>query len=314
MTPVLLVQLIVPVLLVLWLAVFPPRSMAGLIAQLGASLVALAAIARIGVWLFPPWWTPYAAAACLILVALWQIRRRRFEPGVAHGVSGWLRLGGFVAVGVYAALQALQARAAARIPDERVVELDFPLGQGRYLVVNGGNALVVNAHQASMDTAIARLQPWRSNGHAVDLVAINALGLRAPGFLPEDPAVYEIFGTPVLAPCAGQVVRVADGLPDMRVPVYDREHPAGNHVFLACGDVQILVGHLRQGSVRAQPRDRLAAGDTIGLVGNSGGTNEPHLHIHAQRPGPPDMPFAGDPLPMRIAGRYLVRGDRIRRE
>jgi hypothetical protein len=35
------------------------------------------------------------------------------------------------------------------------------------------------------------------------------------------------------------------------------------------------------------------------------------LHIHAQRPGPPGVPMGGDPLPMRLGGRYLVRGDRV---
>jgi murein DD-endopeptidase MepM/ murein hydrolase activator NlpD len=52
-------------------------------------------------------------------------------------------------------------------------------------------------------------------------------------------------------------------------------------------------------------------GTVLGEVGNSGGTDEPHLHIHAQRPGPPGMAMAGDPLPMLIAGRFLVRGDRV---
>lgn len=311
MTGILIAQIVVPVLLVLWLAMLSPRNMTGWGVQLIASLLALAAIARVGVWLFPPWWTPYAAAAALLLVALWQLRRGAFERGVPSRGTGWLRLVVFVAVGVYAGFQVIQVRAAAHIPDGTVVDLRFPLGRGQYLVVNGGNALLVNAHQASMDTSVTRLRAWRGNGHAVDLVAIDAWGLRAPGFLPEDPSAYEIFGVPVLAPCEGQVVRVSDGLPDMRVPRYDREHPAGNHVFLACGDVEILVGHLRQGSVRVRPGDRLAPGDTMGLVGNSGGTNEPHLHIHAQRPGPAGMPFAGDPLPMRIEGRFLVRGERI---
>ncbi|HSA54380.1 MAG TPA: M23 family metallopeptidase [Gemmatimonadaceae bacterium] len=297
----------------LWLAVFAPRSIVGWAAQLIGSLLVLAAIARIGVWLFPPWWTPYAAAACLGLVAVWQFRRGRLERGMPRDVPGWLRLAVFLVVAIFAAFQVLHTRAAARIPDGAIVDLQLPLGRGRYLVVNGGDALLVNAHQASMDTSIARLQPWRGNGYAVDLVAIDATGLRASGLLPPDPAAYEIFGDPVLAPCAGQVVRVADGLPDMRVPQYDREHPAGNHVFLACNGVHVLVGHLRQGSIRVQPGAELAVGDTIGLVGNSGGTDEPHLHVHAQRPGPADAPFAGDPLPMRIEGRFLVRGDRIGR-
>ena len=49
----------------------------------------------------------------------------------------------------------------------------------------------------------------------------------------------------------------------------------------------------------------------IAEVGNSGGADESHLHIHAQRSGAADAPMSGDPLPARFDRRFLVRGDRI---
>ena len=49
----------------------------------------------------------------------------------------------------------------------------------------------------------------------------------------------------------------------------------------------------------------------IAEVGNSGGADESHLHIHAQRPGAADAPMSGDPLPARFDRHFLVRGDRI---
>ena len=49
----------------------------------------------------------------------------------------------------------------------------------------------------------------------------------------------------------------------------------------------------------------------LGAVGNSGNTGEPHLHVHAQRPGPAGAPIAGDPLPIQFDGCFPVRGDRI---
>ena len=52
-------------------------------------------------------------------------------------------------------------------------------------------------------------------------------------------------------------------------------------------------------------------GDCLGAVGNSGNTGEPHLHVHAQRPGRAGAPLSGDPLPVLFAGRFPVRGDRI---
>ena len=49
----------------------------------------------------------------------------------------------------------------------------------------------------------------------------------------------------------------------------------------------------------------------IAEVGNSGGADESHLHIHAQRSGAAHAPMSGDPLPARFDRRFLVRGDRI---
>src|SRR5690606_27821499 len=137
------------------------------------------------------------------------------------------------------------------------VTLASPLAAGRYLVANGGGDLLINAHRASMDTSITRLRDWRGNGHAVDLVAINALGLRAKGVLPSDPSEYLIFGVEVLSPCDGTVLLAVDGLPDQSPPTYDRDHPAGNHLLIDCGIAHVVLAHLRQGSVR------VAAGDQV---------------------------------------------------
>ena len=46
-------------------------------------------------------------------------------------------------------------------------------------------------------------------------------------------------------------------------------------------------------------------------VVNSGGADESHFHIHAQRPGAAHAPMSGDPLPVRFDRHFLVRGDRI---
>ena len=49
----------------------------------------------------------------------------------------------------------------------------------------------------------------------------------------------------------------------------------------------------------------------LGEVGNSGNTDEPHLHVHAQRPGRIWDVFIGDPLLVTFNGRYLIRNDRL---
>jgi murein DD-endopeptidase MepM/ murein hydrolase activator NlpD len=138
------------------------------------------------------------------------------------------------------------------------------------------------------------------------------LGLRARGILPKQVTAYEIFGEPLYAPCAGEVLIAQDGVEEMVPPRMDRQHMAGNHVILKCGSAWTLLGHLQKGSLRVNAGERLEQGELLGRVGNTGNTGEPHLHIHAQRPGTADAPFSGSPLPIRFGDRYPVRNARIK--
>ncbi|MCY7304867.1 MAG: M23 family metallopeptidase [Rhodoferax sp.] len=142
-------------------------------------------------------------------------------------------------------------------------------------------------------------------------MALDRIGLRARGMQPADPRAYFIYGARVLAPCAAEVVIAVDGLPDMRVPEVDRDHLAGNHLLLRCLQADVLLGHLQAGSVRVRVGSRVAVGEWLGLIGNSGNTGEPHLHIHAQGPGPTEAPLGGEPLAILFNGRFPVRGDQI---
>lgn len=55
----------------------------------------------------------------------------------------------------------------------------------------------------------------------------------------------------------------------------------GNHVILDLGDGRyVLYAHFIPGSIRVAEGDRVKRGDVLGLVGNSGNTLVPHLHLH----------------------------------
>jgi hypothetical protein len=292
-------------------AVVSARDRLAYAVQCGATAFALAALARAGIALFPPWWAAGAATVVAATIALVRWSQTRVAPaGARRTALPRERNVGFGALGVVAAVVLARCLAGAASPPGPVADLELPLARGTYLVVNGGTDLLVNAHRASMLASQPRLRPWRGNGHALDLVAIDAFGLRAGGVHPVEPEAYLSFGRAVLAPCDGRVVRAVDGLPDMPVPERDRAHPAGNHVILESGDVHVVLAHFERGSLRVGVGDRVAVGQEIARVGNSGGSDEPHLHVHAQRPGRPGEPFAGDPVPMRFGGRFLVRGDR----
>lgn len=306
-----LLQALLPLVLICWLAIAPPRSLLGFWTQAAAIGLGLAALALVGIWTFPPWWALWLLCGLLAVAMVSGFIRKRRVTRWPSGVFGWAMIAGFGTFGLYAANVLRGAVAASVIPDGPVIDLASPLGPGNFLVANGGSAPSINAHAAFLDRSSPLLRRYWGTGRGVDIVAFNRWGSHASGPLPADPAAYAIFGRPVVAPCAGEIVVAVDGLPDMSVPEVDRAHLAGNYVMIRCNGVHILLGHFRRGSVRVRVGDGISEGAAIAQVGNSGNTSEPHLHIHAQRPGTVGAPFSGAPLLIRIAGRYLVRNDRF---
>jgi Peptidase family M23 len=306
-----LAQLVLPLALILWLAIAPPLNLIGVVIQTLVTAIALFAIARMGVWVFPPWWTPYIYGLLLIVALVIGLQQHRPQRQMPSNWLGWIAVISFVAFGVYAGNEAVQSWAGQFPPKIAAVDLAFPLQGSEYLILNGGNDIRINAHLKTLDESIPRFRAYRGQSYGVDIIQTDWFGLRANGIFPSDPTVYQIYGEPVLAPCTGMIVTAVDGLPDMKIPEIDRVNRAGNHVILRCGDIDVALAHFRPQSLLVQTGTAVKVGDRIAEVGNSGASDEPHLHIHAQRRGLPNTPMSGDPLPMRFNGRFLIRSDRV---
>lgn len=304
-----ILQALLPLALVLWMALLPPRNLVGfwLLSFAGALLILMVALQ--GVWVFPPWWVPYLLGLLLVAAVAWRLIRAPARPVLPTRIVGYLPVAVLVATAGYSGTQSWKSISARQTPEGQVIDLGWPLGPGIYLVANGGASPSINAHAALIDASHPLHAGFGGSGYGVDLIAVNRWGFRATGIQPSDPSAYAIFGSPVLAPCAGEVALAVDDRPDMTVPLVDEGYPAGNHVLLRCGGIDILLGHFRQGSVQVAIGDSVIMGQQIGEVGNSGETGEPHLHIHAQIPGSPEQPFSGVPVPIRFQGRFLVRND-----
>lgn len=187
------------------------------------------------------------------------------------------------------AMGAVQGR---RVPPG-AVPLSFPLRGGSYLVVHGGSTGHSNSHN---------IHP--AQRFALDVTKLNAVGMRARGLFPAQLERYAIFGTEVVSPCDGMIASAVDGLQDLTPPVMEPKSPAGNHVIVRCGGVDVTLAHFQKGSVAVRPGEAVARLQTIGKVGNSGNTSEPHLHIHAER--------GGKGVPVIFDGNWLVRNEVIR--
>jgi hypothetical protein len=181
------------------------------------------------------------------------------------------------------------------------IDLTSPLRGARFVVLHGGGSPFTNGH--------FRVRP---QNYALDILGLNALGSRADILGDRsDLESYSIFGVELYSPCAGRIAAAMDDFEDLVPPATDPEHPAGNHVLVECKGVEVLLAHMKQGSVRVEVGDSVTVETVLGQVGNTGNTSEPHLHIHAEQGGEPGAILDGKAVPITIDGRFLVRGDII---
>jgi hypothetical protein len=302
-------QLLVPITLLVILAMGFERSDAAWVLTALSTGLYLSVIAAAGMWLLVPGYLPAVYAVAFIAALIFSLRRASSRKRWPSGRIGWSTFTARTSVCILIVWLAVYAASGRRAPD-LAVSLAFPLRHGTYLVVNGGSNTLVNAHLGLPETP--RYRAYRGQRNGVDIVRVNAFGVRAQGFLPSDPQRYAIFGDSIFSPCAGDVIQAVDGVRDVAPPNPDRAHMAGNHVLMKCGVIWILLGHMQQGTIGVKPGERVPAGGLLGRVGNTGNTNEPHLHIHAQTAGTQQEPFGGEPLPIRLDGRFPVRNDWFR--
>jgi murein DD-endopeptidase MepM/ murein hydrolase activator NlpD len=128
------------------------------------------------------------------------------------------------------------------------------------------------------------------------------------------------WGRDILAPAGGTVTYARNDVPDNLHPGnepnanwYKALHDpmmafAGNCVIIDHGNSEYSVlMHMQQGSVRVQVGDRVAAGQVIGKLGDSGDAFGPHLHYQLQS-GPRLFQDQGLPFRFQNIDAPLSRG------
>jgi len=115
--------------------------------------------------------------------------------------------------------------------------------------------------------------------------------------LPSTKAMTD--GVRVLAAADGRVIARRDGMSDAGLtPATESQidgRECGNGVVLGHGDGwETQYCHMKQGSVRVTVGQSVTAGEALGLVGLSGKTEFPHVHLSVRRDGAVIDPFAPD--------------------
>ena len=114
-------------------------------------------------------------------------------------------------------------------------------------------------------------------------------------------------GVPVLAAAAGTVKGARDGMADADPrtlasgAIKDKE--CGNGAVITHADGwETQYCHMEQGSVRVRPGQTVKAGDQLGLVGQSGQAEFPHLHLTVRKDGKWVNPLAYGAAPGQCRG------------
>lgn len=185
---------------------------------------------------------------------------------------------------------------------QKSVNIVSPFKRGDFYIAQGGNNFLLNGHRFSEATA---------QNYALDITKLSSLGRRAlPLFDTRSLDDYFIYNEPVFSPCNGVTMFASSQFDDMPLGERDGKNLAGNYVIIACDDEYTLVlAHLRR-SVNVATGDVVSIGDRLGLVGNSGNSTEPHLHMHAVSGHPTkleDALFYGEGIKLMINGRTLIK-------
>ncbi len=122
---------------------------------------------------------------------------------------------------------------------------------------------------------------------ATDWVKLGDDGLVARGGDLSQNANYYGYGAEALAVADAVVVGVKDGIAENVPQTKARAVPitletiAGNYVLLDIGGGHFaLYAHLQPQSLKVKVGDKVKLGQVLGLVGNSGNSDLPHLHFH----------------------------------
>lgn len=178
------------------------------------------------------------------------------------------------------------------------IDLEFPLKNGRYYIASGGSNKLANNHTRNVPT---------SQQYAIDINKIGKWGTIKISRGNKNEA-HAIFGESIYCPCSGVVSEVITGVSDNAGSsmAVNQADGSGNYVEVNCDDVIISFSHLKLESVSLIKGQNIRLGDLVGTVGNSGFSQEPHLHFQAAR-YTKDSILVG--IPMRFNNKFLYRNN-----
>jgi Peptidase family M23 len=174
-----------------------------------------------------------------------------------------------------------------------------PLKGGPWVAANGPGNLSGHRRTVIPIQGLARV----AQRFATDWILLGADGRLWLGDSTRNENWYG-YRQPLLAVAEAMVVDVKDGIPE-NVPLAPKravpitlETVGGNYVILDLGAGRYaFYAHMVPGSATVKVGDRVTPGQVIGLLGNSGNSDAPHLHFHV---GDAPSPLGTEGIPFVI--------------
>lgn len=192
---------------------------------------------------------------------------------------------------------------SGRFYHSEAATLEFPLKHGTYYVGSGGSNKSINNHMRNVPVA---------QQFALDINKLGKYKSASKRLLSNEATDHYIFADTIYCPCNGTIKEIKSNLKDNESVSMEvkPEDGTGNFVNIRCdGDIFVFIPHLKQFSLLVSEGMDVQKGRPLGLVGLSGFSQEPHLHIQAAT-YTTDSSLIG--IPIKFNGKYYSRNDLIK--
>lgn len=180
---------------------------------------------------------------------------------------------------------------------DELIEFSSPLRNGKYYVVQGGRPPVLNRYHYKNNVL---------DKYSIDIVKLNSLGFSTRKLFVEKVTDFNIYNDTVYSPCDGFVVDVRQELEcnvNLLNNLNKNERTINNIVIIKHNEYELILAHLKKGSINLEKGQIIKQNDFIGLVSNAGAI-EAHLHMQ--------LLLDWESMPFKIDGEFLHNNSILR--
>ncbi|MBB6715020.1 M23 family metallopeptidase [Clostridium gasigenes] len=172
---------------------------------------------------------------------------------------------------------------ASKKPED-CINLSLPFKNGKYIITDGGDGKIsslLNYHNKAQIHKNGKSNT--SMRYATDISKLNKIGFTVKNVLTKENEDYEIFHEKVYCPCDATIVEIVNGIEENIS--FNGKYPynVGNRIILKIDNYYIVMGHLVKDSIIVKVGNRVKLGQQLAIVGNSGLTPRPHLHMQVSK-------------------------------